>query len=115
MYGQDPVTAVCPSETRWTLHGRVCKAFYKGYKQVLDALVVCYNERIQSEAFGLFILAVTPEIIANVLMLLEVFNCIRPLIIFLQKGQDFLCLSQAQTVADLNVLNLKNIFQGRGV
>ena len=108
MYGQDPVTAVCPSETRWTSHERACKAFYKGYKQFLDALAVCYNERKESEALGLFILAVTPEIIATVLMLLEVLNCIRPLILFLQKGQDSLCLSEAQTVVDLTILNLKN-------
>ena len=103
MYGQDPVTAVCPSETHWILHERACKAFYKGYKQFLDALAVCYNERKESEALGLFILAVTPEIIATVLLLLEVFNCIRLLILFLQKGQVFLCLSQAQTVVDLTV------------
>ena len=108
MYGQDPVTAVCPSETRWTSHERACKAFYKGYKQFLDALAVCYIERKESEALGLFILAVTTEIIATVLMLLEVFNCICPLIFFLQKGQDSLCLSQAQTVVDLTVLNLEN-------
>ena len=108
MYGQDPVTAMCPRETRWTSHERACKAIYKGYKQFLDALAVCYNERKESEVLGLFILAVTPEIIATVLMLLEVFNCIRPLIPFLQKGQDSLCLSQAQTVLDLTVLNLKN-------
>ena len=108
MYGQDPVTAVCPSETCWTSHERACKAFHKGYKQFLDALAVCYNEHKESEALGLFILAVTPEIIATVLMLLEVFNFICPLILFLQKGQDSLCLSQAQTVVDLTVLNLKN-------
>ena len=33
MYGQDPVTAVCPSEMCWTSHERACKVFYKGYKQ----------------------------------------------------------------------------------
>ena len=35
------------------------------------------------------------------------FNCIHPLILFLQKGQDSLCLSQAQTIVYLTVLNLK--------
>ena len=59
MYRQDPVTAVCPSEMRWTSHERACKAFYKGYKQFLDALAVWNNERKESEALGLFILAVT--------------------------------------------------------
>ena len=62
---------------------RACKAFYKGYKQFLDAFAVCYNKRKESEALGLFILAATPEIIATVLMLLEVFNCIHPLVFFL--------------------------------
>ena len=82
------------------MHERARKVFCKVYKQFLDALAVCYNELKESEALGLFILAVTPEIIATVLMLLEVFNCIHPLILFLQKGQDSLCLSQAQTVVD---------------
>ena len=57
MYGQDSATAVYPSETRWSSHERACKAFYEGYKQFLDALAVCYNERKESEALGLFILA----------------------------------------------------------
>ena len=60
--------------------------FYKGYKQCLDALAVCYNKHKASEALGLFIFAVTPEIITTVLMLLEVLNCICPLILYLQKG-----------------------------
>ena len=41
-------------------------------------------------------------------MLLGVFNCIWHLIIFMEKGQDSLCISQAQTVVDLSLLNLKN-------
>ena len=49
-----------------------------------------------------------PEIIATVLMLLEAFNCIRPLILFPQKGQYSFHISQAQTVADLTLLNLEN-------
>ena len=49
-----------------------------------------------------------PEIIATVLMLLEAFNCIRPLILVPQKGQYSFHISQAQTVADLTLLNLKN-------
>ena len=73
MYGQDSITVVCPSETHWTSHDRTCKAFYKGYKQSLDALAICYNKPKVSEALDLFILAVTPKIIATVLMLLEVF------------------------------------------
>ena len=32
MYGQDPI------------NDRACKAFYKGYKQFLDALANCYND-----------------------------------------------------------------------
>ena len=57
---------------------------------------------------GLFILAVTLKIIATVIMLLEVFNCIQPLIVFLQMEQDSLCISHAQTVGGDLTLNLKN-------
>ena len=51
-----------------------------------------------------------PKIIATVLMLLKVFNCVQPLILFLLKGQDSLCISQAQSVVHLTLLNLKNGF-----
>ena len=89
MYGQDTITSVCPSETRWTSHDRACKAFYKGCKQFFDALAICYNKREECEALGLFILA---AIIATLLMLLNMFNSIRPLIL------------------DLTLLDLKNAF-----
>ena len=65
-----------------------------------------------SEALGLFILAVTPKIIATVLMLLEVFIWIWPFF-FCKKGQDSLCISQAQTVVDLTLLNLKNALHNK--
>ena len=60
---------------------------------------------VKSEALGVFILAVMHKIIAT---LLEVFNCIQPLIFFLQKEQDSFCISQAQTVDDVTLLDLKN-------
>ena len=41
-------------------------------------------------------------------MLLEMLNCVWPFILFLPNKQDFLCITQAQTVADLTHLNLKN-------
>ena len=98
MYGQDPITAVCSSETHWTSHDRACKAFYKVYKQFLVALAICCNESKESEALSLSILTLTPKILATVLMLLQVFNCIRSLNFLLQKGQESLCINQAQAV-----------------
>ena len=105
MYSQDPITSGDPSETRWTSHGRAWKAFYKGCKQWLYALTLCYNKRKESEALGLFILTV---IIATLLMLMDMFNCIRPLILFLQKRQDSLYINETQTIVDLTLLDLKN-------
>ena len=92
------------SETSCTSNDRVWKTFHKGYKQFLDALATCSNRHKESEALGLLI---TLKIITTVLMLLEVFNYIRPLILFLQKGQDSLSISQAQTVVGLTLLILK--------
>ena len=86
-YGQEPITSACPSETRCASHDRAFKAFYKGCKQFLDALAICYDTLKESEALGLFNLTV---IIATLLMLLDMFNSIRPLIIFLQKKTRFL-------------------------
>ena len=40
------------SETSWTSHDRACKAFHKGYKQVLDALAICSNRHKESEDLG---------------------------------------------------------------
>ena len=87
-YGQEPITSVCPSETRCASHDRDFKAFFKGCKQFLDALAICYDKLKESEALGLFILTV---IIATLLILLDMFNSIRPLIFFfLQKKTRFL-------------------------
>ena len=63
----------------------------------LDALAICYNKRKESEALVLFILTV---IIVTLLMLLNMFNCIRNLILFLQKRQDSLYINETQTVVD---------------
>ena len=87
MDGQDPIAAVCPSKTRRTTHDRACKAFCKGWKHFLDVLGICYNERKEYEASVLFILPITLEITATVLILLKMFNCIRPLILFLEKDK----------------------------
>ena len=81
IYGDDPIVPVCPSVARWTAHERACQTFFKGYRHFLHALAVCYNERKEAEALGLFVQATSQETIATVLMLMEVFNCIRPLLL----------------------------------
>ena len=53
----------------------------------LNVLGICYNERKEYEALVLFILPITLEITATVLILLKMFNCIRPLILFLEKDK----------------------------
>ena len=97
MYGQFLITSVCPCEAQRASYARACQTFYKGCKQFLDALAICYNKRKESEALVLFILT---AIIVTLLMLLNMFNCIRNLILFLQKRQDSLYINETQTVVD---------------
>ena len=52
---------VCPNTTRWTSHGRACKALYEGYQAEIGALTVCYNKRNEPKALGIF-MAITSEI-----------------------------------------------------
>ena len=54
-YGDDHVVPVCPSVTRWTAHERACHTFHTNYRHFLKANI------------------------ATILMLLEVFHCIKPL------------------------------------
>ena len=55
IYGDDPVVPVYINVTRWAAHEWVCLTFFKGYRPLLHALNVCYNERREAELLGLFI------------------------------------------------------------
>ena len=93
IYGESLVIPVCPSVTRWTAHDRACKSLYDGYKQFLNALGVCVNERKESEAVGIFSEITDCEFIATILMLRDVFDAVQPLNLVLQKGDGSLCLA----------------------
>ena len=95
LYGDvGKIVAVCPSTTRWTAHERSCSTFINRYGNFVTALCTLYNERVeQPECIGIIILATNGEIIATVLMLLEVFTAIHPLVLLLQSGTTKLCLN----------------------
>ena len=59
-YDENQVLPICPSTTRWTSHGRACRALYEGYVTQIGALTVCYNNRKEPEALGIF-MAITSE------------------------------------------------------
>ena len=87
-YNKNQALPVCPSTTRWISHGRACKASYEGYHAQIATLTVCYNERKEPEALGIF-MAITSEIfIASLLMLHNVFEAIAPLNLVLQIGNE---------------------------
>ena len=93
IYGESLVIPVCPSVTRWTAHDRACKSLYDGYKQFLNALGVCVNERKESETVGIFSEITDCEFIATILTLRDVFDAVQPLNLVLQKGDGSLCLA----------------------
>ena len=103
------IVPVCPSTTRWTAHERACLAVYKSYQHFLQALATCYNERKEGEALGLFIQATSSEMIATILMLLDVFSAISPLTFSLQSSQSSICLSDIPTYVEKTVRQLDNI------
>ena len=86
IYSDDTDVPVFPSVTCWTAHKRNCLRFFKGYRPFLHALTVCYNERREAEGLGLFIQATSQQTIATILMLLEVFNCIKALLLTCQRS-----------------------------
>ena len=96
IYGDDVMKLVCPSVTRWTAHERTCLTFFKSFSYILNALIVSYRERKESEALGL-IIHTSSQMIATILMLLEIFQCICPLIVSLQKSLESLCISEVKT------------------
>ena len=97
MYGDDVMKPVCTSGTRWTAHEHACLAFFKSFSHILNALIVSCRERNESEALGLIIHASSSQMIAMILMLLEIFQCIHPLILSLQKSLESLCISEVKT------------------
>ena len=68
-YNGNQVLPVCPSTTRWTSHGRACKALYEGYQAQIGALTMCYNERKEPKALGIFMVVTLEIFIASLLML----------------------------------------------
>ena len=107
-YEEHIITPVCPSVTRWTAHGRACKAVYDGYQQLLVALSVALNERREPEAMGLFA-ALAEEFLATLLLLRDIFDAIAPLNLALQKSHGSLCLSDVKTYIDKTQDALKKL------
>ena len=87
-YERHFITPVCPSVTRWTAHGRACKAVYDGYQQLLVTLSVALNERWEPEAMGLFAALAEEEFLATLLLLRDTFDAIAHLNLALQKSHE---------------------------
>ena len=112
VYNENQALPVCPSATRWTSHGRACKALYEDYRAQIGALTVCYNERKEPEALGIF-MAITSEIFtASILMLRDVFKAIAPPNLVLQTGNEQLCLTDVITYVLLTRSKLENLMAG---
>ena len=99
-YEEHIITPGCPSITRWTAHGRACKAVYDGYQQLLVTLSVALNERWEPEAMGLFAALVKEEFFATLLLLMDISDAIAPLNLALQKSHESLCFSDGKTNID---------------
>ena len=106
IYGEKVVVPVCPSVTRWTAHERACLSVVRGYRQFVSSLVVCYNERREPEALGLLMQLCKPDIVATILMLLEVFKSTGPLNLILQKGDGSLCLAEIPALLEISIHQL---------
>ena len=84
---------VFSSTIRWISHGKSCKTLYEDYQAQIGAPTVCYNERKELKAQGIF-MAITLEIfIASLLRLCDVFEAIAPLNLVLQTGNKQLGLT----------------------
>ena len=109
---ENQVLPVCPSTTRWTSHGRACKALYESYQAQIGALTVCYNERKEPEGLGIFMVITSEIFIASLLMLRDVFEAIAPLNLVLQTGNKQLCLTDVKTYVHLTRSRLENLMVG---
>ena len=85
---------------------------FEDYRAQIGALTVCYNERKEPEALGIFI-AITSEIFtASILMLRDVFKAIAPPNLVLQTGNKQLCLTDVITYVLLTRSKLENPMAG---
>ena len=111
-YDENQVLPICPSTTRWTSHGRACRALYEGYVAQIGALTVCYNNRKEPEALGIFMAITSETFIASLLILRDVFEAIAPLNLVLQTGNEQLCFTDVKTYVHLTRLKLENLRAG---
>ena len=108
MYGDSPTVPICPSVTRWQAHGCACETLHLHFENFLDALST-YAKRKEAEAPGLFIQGASCQTIATNLMLLDVFKCIKPLILFFQTSKGACGVSDANTYCDLCLQSLNEL------
>ena len=111
-YNENQTLPVCPSTTRWTSHGRACKALYEGYQMQFGALNVCFNERCEPEALGIFMSITSDIFIATLFMLHDVFDAIAPLNLVLQTNNKQLCLADVKTYVQLTKSALEKLSTG---
>ena len=80
-----------------------------GYRQFLNALTVCLNQRKEPEALGLFTEMKNEEFISTLLMLRDVFDAVQPLNLVLQKGDGSLCISDIPSCLNATVTALEKL------
>lgn len=60
-------------------HGRACKSFYDGFKQIVSANATCVNERKEPDALDTFAQITSPKFLTTILILYDVFVGVQPL------------------------------------
>ena len=79
--------------------------------QRVKTLPACFNCLLQQKergrgGLGLLIQATSQQTIAAMLMLLEVFNCIKAMLSTFQKSSDSICLSHVETYIEITIHKL---------
>ena len=108
-YNENQVLPVCPSTARWTSHGRACKALYDCYQAQIGALTMCYNDRKEPEALGIFMVITSEIFITSLLILWDVLKAIAHLNLVLQTGNKQLCLTDVKTYVHLTRSKFENL------
>ena len=82
---------------------------FDGFKQIVLALATCVNKRKEPDALGIFVEITSPEFLATILMLCDIFTGVQPLNLALQKSGESLILDDIPVYLDKTMSFLEKL------
>ena len=100
---------VCPSATRWLDHERAFSRVIESYEETIIALSTVWTERGDPEAFGILIQMTSHEFILSCLMIVDILNLLKPLVLWLQSSPGNINITDLSRVVSVVVGRIRTL------